>query len=971
MIKLRIKILSIFLTLVLNSHASIVVYGNASTAPFGFTSPIVVKAYDRPTGTFFVGIEDSNAARSGDFSLAKALRPSQSKVPKFSGIGKHDILHNQTLEMLTIIPAKFECDVDEIVPYMLAMVIENNGTPFTQTSVTASTNDGNSVVSSIALDDATGMATTEGIVQIAANTCYIVPAMRPNNGDFGSAGSGIGLVNVQANPLTLTVLDATTGMPGNMAAPFDNTITELKGDGGGDNVTFSTDPHDVNEVAMYYDEILKRFYIGVRIATGTQANDIAKSVVVTQLNPEEANQVEFFPIVSDTAIPAGTATSKIVVAKIATNGDPAINLRALHLRVMHCSTGPDYLIVNGGEGTTEQVGNQFFAMPLVNDCANEEFHGTLADVNSDLNACDVFTVPATDPDELFDDTDDRAIVGAGDLPIQPNQEISDMVVVGDAVYVAIDIAPECDENPNLSNDTGIFYSQALFDAEGKIARWSPWKRATPFDAFAGIEFAPCLSHDGQVKFFEVDAKTGNVWIVEGTTDELVGYTNWSRGADECGLLAQLNELLCSGCYAGLDLNQQTRGFLNATEQRYALFGGASSVAIALVSQTCDITDPLSPEELITNFDCDQTMFIDELPELESSPCPLDAGCASVLEYSRRTQAEGDTNYFFAGTETGLYVFNVNGGGFNVTELGLLNEAPFITGRWSHIDTIPGAVIDIKTSGAKLYVLTQEQSEEQPFINTLYSIPFADTIDVMFDEANLAIIAQNEVDDFADICAFFAIAIISTGEVDNDLLAPQKEQLILATSDGLFTSNANQNPGNGIIDATNQTDANWELIEGTDSVCFDHIGFIDVPVQHTVWPSNVADSRAAAKTFDRSDINQLSGTGNLDGTIAEIGTFEPEFFNADSDNRAFETLYPITYFWSDGGRRFFLINRTTAAAPGSQIAVLPFEVEDWNVRQFLPLFNPALERYRSINWIRNFGATGLIIAGTNQGVVGLE
>jgi len=102
-------------------------------------------------------------------------------------------------------------------------------------------------------------------------------------------------------------------LPGNLAVAFDDTITELKG-GGPDPVVFSTAVADVNQVAMYYDEVLHRFYIGVRISTGTTLGDIGKSVVVAQLNPEEANQVELFPIVQDSAI--DPTADDIIVAKL-------------------------------------------------------------------------------------------------------------------------------------------------------------------------------------------------------------------------------------------------------------------------------------------------------------------------------------------------------------------------------------------------------------------------------------------------------------------------------------------------------------------------------------------------------------------------------------------------------------------------------------------------------------------------------
>lgn len=954
-------ILFALLFIITYSHAATTVYGNSTTTPFGFNSPIVAKTYDPSTGTFYVGIENQTNFPSGTFSLAKALRPSPSNIGQFVGIGTDSILTDQTLEFLTTIPG--QNNARAFNPIMLGMVILN-GTPFTQTFVTASTNDGRSVLSSDAFNDANSVApnTTSGIVNVAANHCFILPALRPNGANFGALNSGIGLANVQGNPLTLRILDAATGLPGNLAIPFDSTITELKGDGGGNDVIFSSTTDDVNEVAMYFDEILNRFYIGVRIRTGAAATDIGKSVVVASVDEDDGNRIELFPIVADSAI--DSTENETIVAEGANK-----NLRALHIRAMHCSTGPDYLIINGSEGLTTQVSNEIHALPLVNDFENEEVHGTLADANSDLSIDEhTFTVPATAPGDLLANDDVRSLVGTGPLPIQPDQSISDMVVVGDAVYVSIDIAPDCDADPGVSNDTGIFYSQALFDASGKIARWTPWKRATPFDAFVDVRLDGCLSHDGQVKFFNVDAKTGSFWIVEGTTDRFVGSTGWSRGASQNGLLSQLNDLLKSGSTSVLDLNQQTRGFDNATADRYALFGGVNKVVVARVSQACDIDNPLSPETVFTDFNSDENIFIDELPDLENTECPMGAGCVTVLEYSRRTEDEGDQNYFFAGTESGLYAFSVGGNGFNVNTLTTLDEPPFIGGNWERIDGIDGAIIDIKTSGAKLYVLTLNHSDEQPFINTLYSIDYANTLNTMFDEANIDTIAQNSVGVFEDTSAFFAIAIISTGDVDND---PQKEQLILATSTGLYKSNADQTAAaRGIIEATDQALALWELVDGTANTLFNGIGFIDTPISDTIWPISVADA-FNHKTFDRSDINQLSGSGNDTGTAAEIGTFEPEFFNALSANKKFNTLYPITYFWSDGGRRFFIINRTTSGAQSTQLAVMPFGVNEWSVQQFEPLFNPTLRQFRGINWVRDIGATGLVIAGTNRGVVGLE
>lgn len=954
--KSRLSIFIIGLITTLSSFASIIVHGDSTTAPFGFTTPVVVKAYDPHSGVFYCGIESP----SDTFSLAKAFRPSQSTIAKFVGIGTDDILNDETLEFLTIMPAQTDCSQQSNNP-LLALVITSSDY-FTQTAVTVSTTDGTSVVTSDDLNDAAEF-TTSGICNIAASSCFITAAVRPNEGIFGDLDSGIALVGVEASPLTLFTLDAYTGTPGNRAVLFDGSIPPLKGDSGGNDVIFSNEIEDINEVAMYYDAVLNRFYIGVRIATDDDANDIGKAVVVARTNQYEKNQLELIPIVEDSALEP--TADEIIVAQGA-----EINLRALDLGVMHCSTGPDYLIVYGGIGFTDEVGDAIYALPLVNNPCNELEHGTLADANSELSSEGLhsFITPATEPGDLLSSNDVRAQVGAGLLPIEPFYSISDMVIVGDAVYVSINLTPECGDVLEEITDTGIFYSQALFDATGRIARWTPWKRATPFNAFPGVTLEACICHDGPVKFFDIDAKTGSAWIVEGTTERFVGYTTWTNGTCQNGLIKQVSEKLCNGSYSVLDLNQHTRGF-DATPYRYALFGGVDRVAIARVSEAC-VEDPFGPEVLQTNFSCCSNMFLSTLPDFEEDPCPMGAGCVTSLEYSRRTQEEGDQNYFFAGTETGLYAFSIDGAGFNVNQLDALDEEPFISGSWSLIHRIEGAVIDIKTSGKKLYVLTMNHSAEQPFINTLYSIPYKKTVKAMFHPNNISVIAQNKVGVFKDVSAFFAISIISTGDVDDDLLAAEKEQLVLATSNGLYTSNARQNGRNGIIDATNQTQARWERVDQTEGVSFDGIGFVDTPIKHTVWPLSIANM-CSCNTFDRSNLDQLSGTGNMDGSMSEIGEFEPFSFNACSCIDNFNTLYPITYFWSDGGRRFFVINRTTQCSCGTQLAVLPFEVTKWNIQQFSPLFNAILGQQKQINWVRNIGATGLVLAGTNRGVVGLE
>jgi hypothetical protein len=139
-------------------------------------------------------------------------------------------------------------------------------------------------------------------------------------------------------------------------------------------------------------------------------------------------------------------------------------------------------------------------------------NGTLAKKDPALNASTKkFTIAASLPGDLPVNnatTDPEALVGASTLPISSANSISDMVVIGDAVYVSFVTAPDAE------NETGIWSSQALFDDTGKIIRWTPWtKRTIPLNAFPGITLPGGNTHNGSIKFFDIDGTTGNIWLV--------------------------------------------------------------------------------------------------------------------------------------------------------------------------------------------------------------------------------------------------------------------------------------------------------------------------------------------------------------------------------------------------------------------------------------------------------------------------
>lgn len=930
-------------------HAAIVVQGNSTSAPYAFKTDVTAKAYDRKTGIFFVGLADGSDA----YTLSKASRPTFSSTPVFQSIlGDSSSLTSATIEFLEFARQTTARD---------ALIAVPQGTNAHEaTAVTALFTDGSGEITSSNLNDASGSDTTDGIVQIANNSSNIFAAVKPNGSFFGDTNTGISLIGLGATDTTITlnIKDATAGVDGNKAVALDQSSTLLKGTSGGLDVVFSD-----TQASMYWDDSMERLFIGLEIASNGTATDIAKSVVVGRLSSGILNLQAITP---DSAI-SGGGTDEIIVAEGAD-----IPLSPKHLRVMHASTGPDYLIVNCAQNN---VCNRVFALPLVNDTANptSSTNGTLAKKDSALNSSYKFTTAASSAGDLPENnatTDPEAVVGAGDLPIQASESIADMVVVDDGVYVAIS------KDVDSSNDSGIWYSQALFDSTGKILRWTPWtKRIIPVNAFPGITLPGGATHSGPVIFLEIDAKTGNVWFVEGDTKQTVGITNWITGTGANDLTTRATGFLSTGCYSVLDLDQSTRGFLGTTTQRYALFGGTNKVVFARTSVANDLAVSSSPQTTITDFSLDENMI--------STLLPAKAGCCTVLEYSRTsTTADNDSSrqnfcYFFAGTETGLFVFtNSDGDGFDPSNLSTLNLAPFSGRAWYKMEAIKGAVVDIKTSGAgaTLYVITSQSTPEEPLLSTLYSIPFTANTKSMFTAGNMRTLARTGVGAFKDVVQFYGVQIVATD--DPRAANPEnKEQLVLATNQGLFRTDASQAGSASVATATTQTAANWSVVASssktTAKTAYNGIAQADTPVRHTSWPFSLQD-QSGYLTFDRGSIHQFSGNGDSGGTAAEYNSFfVPTPFNSNSTATAFDTLYRIIYFHSDGGRRFFINNRTIDPPDEVKISVLPFDVSQWNINQPDILNNPTLATIDRFCWIKQIGATGILLAGTDVGVVGLQ
>lgn len=904
---------------------AIIVHGDDAEFPKAFTAKINTQAFDPLSGMFFVGLQPNEP--NPTYALSRATRPNFNRIEMFTPIGQDAALKGLQIDLLTIAPQPNSAP-------LLPLVIDG------EIVVQIATSDGTIVVDSGTINDAGGVAATSGINSIASSSSTVFAAVSPNAGTFLDSDSGIAVLKIVTVDNLLNSLqtkDATTGLDGNLAAPLNVSSAEI---------TAGTAPTTAQNdtVSLYYDSVLDRLYIGVQVESGAVAGNVANSVVVGHLT--SANILNFY-----SSAPASTLNNGdngIVITK--NDGSTQFFVTSFEPKVMHASTGPDYLIVNGGPDEQTNVGNEVYALPLVNNPSSPATHGTLANKNSALTN-GVFTTPAANPGDLPVTSDSAAEVGAGPLPTTNSDiVIADIQVYGDTVYVALN------ETPDSTTDTGLFSSQALFDATGKIIRWTPWQfHLVPLNAFPNSTLPGGATDDGGIKFFAIDQQSDNIWLVEGTTDQTVGVTNWNTSFTSTDMIESLNNALSTGAYGVLDLPWHTNGFAGSTNYRYALFGGNGVVTFIVTSQ-------LNGSQEIP------TMDFSSATNILNSPIP---GTARVLEYSRQPTGS-NTNYFFAGTEQGFFVFTDSAGnGFDVNTLSALNSTPFSTRSWYPITTITGEPISIKSSGnGNLYVLTRTLTTNplKPFANTLYSIPFAATTGAMFAPGNIRTIAQTSVGSFANTIQFFDIAIIATGSSGSPAT---KEQLVLATNQGLYYSNADQTgANNGIINATDQTTAAWTVDATTATTMFHKIQIPNTPIQNTVWPLSMQDA-SGVQTFDNGSINQFSGSGNTGGTATAFNNgFIPTNFNYNGQaNFSFFDL--LEGFWTDGARRIVTTKSSNNPSNVNRLSSSPLNLSLSELSKPLLLNNAIIDGVNHFYWLAQIGATGQLVAGTDKGVIALS
>ncbi|HLC06931.1 MAG TPA: hypothetical protein VJJ26_01965 [Candidatus Babeliales bacterium] len=353
---------------------------------------------------------------------------------------------------------------------------------------------------------------SNGIVDLTTNNIgHVFAAAKPNGGEFGDLNSGIALLvrgtidvpqgedktrfrifsEVNANTGSIIQPQALRLDPTSPAIAINNPLANIVN----------------NQVAMHWDASLERLFIGLQTTANSGINDGTRAVAVCKFIEDGAITLE--TIVPDSVFTTGSTTN-IIGAR---GANQQVSIHALN--TMYTSTALNYLIVVGNVGNPASTHQSVFALPLVN---TGDVRGTIA--QKDAQPHNVFrdapvprliartiSEPAITASQMTQSTDSAAQVGSGQLLAGP---IVNIIVRDDTVFAYVG-----------ENMPGVYSSQAIFDAAGKITSWSQWQRAA---GTTDTIFAAALN-----------AFEGNFILASGTTTDTVNTvkrTLWSDGSPE-------------------------------------------------------------------------------------------------------------------------------------------------------------------------------------------------------------------------------------------------------------------------------------------------------------------------------------------------------------------------------------------------------------------------------------------------------
>jgi hypothetical protein len=510
--KINILLTTISISLYLNS--AVLVRGDKD-APTGQTFSFNVnKNILSSNGNFYEGANE-NLGANQEFALSRLLRGAAAFMPLTPEFVNKDIsnpLFGAQIIALGMLETEEGFGVRDI-----PIVVSGKQPAIVYLLEKISSPSNIELQSSKEVHDATG-AISSGIINLTTDiTNYVFAAVKPHDGEFGQLHSGIALLirgikteiknEKPVTHLAFEELNTHTGLPIDpMALQLDTNSPEL----------FINSPLASilqNHAVMHWDSSLERLYVGLNVVTNSGVTDGARSIVAIKFIQDGKGAITLETIVPDSALTAGNVDNMIGV--IGPNQQLSVNA----LKTMWTSTALKYLIIVGGNGNPSATNNSVFALPLV-DTGNAK--GMIAkksaepvnvfrDTNVPRLIARNINEPATTPADMPLSTDSAVQIGGGPLTAGP---IVDIIVRDDTVFAFVG-------NTDPSVNPGVYSSQAIFNASGKITSWTAWQRAAgTTDSIFGAA---------------LNANNGNFILASGTTAETVNtikQTIWSDGSPE-------------------------------------------------------------------------------------------------------------------------------------------------------------------------------------------------------------------------------------------------------------------------------------------------------------------------------------------------------------------------------------------------------------------------------------------------------
>ena len=967
-----------------------------------FQTPIIVKAFDRYTGDFYVGTD----AQAGDNNriIARAGRTDSGFTGLSTVVGD---AQNARLSGLFALASK-DGKAASYVGFNTAVAaatglssILASGGAVNATAALGGGNDdeinltvyGNPAVT---ISQIAGgyYERPDGWVNGAPSGAYFfvrtrsdvirdfavnsgIKAFRMNENGNGFEGVGSGVVNAVASLL------------------YDSTINAL-GTGsffrfGSTNVRYAAISSTVSD--LYWDSILKTLFVtsvlGIGFAGAAQLADLGhvsaiskvtfKNDVNAKLIISDIIDSTYFPLLQDTTA---------IFASHRVHGDvDYTNSPKIHkLRTMHMSTGKIYLIVNGmvGDVIVQTNGASFYALRY-NENAAETLvgAGTGQIVQNDKDGTDLgndFILSGGIHNALDGGNVGSLLIGGGVAPWQgagaQNLALpaSDMEVVGDTVYVSYAAVDR-----DTTNDPGVWASTAMFDKDGVVIGWTSWERV----------MASQDPLQDKISFFAVDASNNKIWTVgedgqNATVTRVVRHGWKTSDFDADSLPEVVNTSFGAGIYSDvtcvLDIPKNTPGITyfqasNTDLTSLVMFGGYEKVDFAKTSKSFGLGVGQVPT-------LDFSVGVNPNHYVETTL--TGAGTVRCLGVSRSTiQSEG---YFLAGTDTGLWIWALDAGnhaGYDANAVvNATLAAPLDTAlaSWHKFDVtqISGPVIAIDSDGVYIYLIEQDiTSDAGIIISKLWRIAIGDDIPTMEVAGQAVIIAQSGKDEIPANAIFTDFKFITDGTA---LRATHATQCILSTNIGAFypTQALSSFANVAVAGATPNAPQGWESKEADK-----FIGKLFAPkrvpataqlagtndgINHRVVANTLVDDSRGFGYFQNTALSSLNASSDLTNIGSArytnlsmaAGTATLTYLN----NRALA-------FWSDGGRRFYTrrnVSESWGNADFNMLNSLPYNATEWNMSE---PFGDDATNGQTIYWVESISGLGIILAGTTNGVIALQ